>query len=152
MQHHFDIVYKVATTFQSKPQDCDDENFISVYQDIEEMFFLKTSTSGGYDGWSRNDKIEKTIAISPRHYGNIALIGNPKAENISTLIGHGAEMLDSRFVFKDVIDAGIHMAFIASRADIKPHLISKATNGNITQAGYIKLQKIFYEDYPEKFI
>jgi len=151
MYHHYETMYKLSIHHKAQPEN-KDEHYIPIYFNVEEMFVLFDTILGGYDGWRQDDNTLKSVVIHPSKWGHIALMSNPKNETLQKLIGAGAELVEKTELFKDVIDAGIQMAFIAAKADIKSKDILEATNGNITEYGYKKLQEIFYDDYPEKFI
>lgn len=146
MYHHYKTVYKVSAQFQAK------DKSIPIFFTIDEMFHLFDTTQGGYDGWHTKDKTVKSVLLQPDKWGNICLMGNPKNETLQTLIGAGAEIIEKSLVYEDAIDAGIQVAYMAAKADIKVKHIVEATNDILTEQGYIKLQELFYEDFPEKFI
>ncbi len=151
MQHYYKTVYKIISVHQ-----CNDsskkEDFIPIKFSLEEMFHLFDTKLGGYDGWQKNDNAPKSLLIQPCKWGNICLMGNPKNETLQEWIGAGAELVEKSAVYDDTIDAAIQIAYMAARADIKVEHIVEATNDIITEQGYIKLQEIFYEDFPHKFI
>lgn len=150
MHHHYNIVHKITSHYMY--DDTNDVNFIPIFFNLEERYHLFDTTLGGYDGWRTNDDTLKAVLLEPSKWGNICLMGNPKNEILQSLIGAGVELIEKSAVYSDKIDACIQIAYIAAKADIKNKHIEKATNGLITVQGYIKLQELFYEDFPHKFI
>jgi len=115
---------------------------IPIMMEIQEVIHL----------YEVSDSPEKvSVVIDPKKWRNICL-ERIDGSNTSTLISMGAELIESKHLFRDTIDVGIQMAFIASRADIKASQIFEATRGIVTESGYLQLQELFYQDYPEKFI
>jgi len=115
---------------------------IPIMMEIQEVIHL-------YEVIDNPEKV--SVVIDPKKWRNICL-EKIDGSNTSTLISMGAELIESEHLFRDTIDAGIQMAFIASRADIKASQIFEATRGIVTESGYLQLQELFYQDYPEKFI
>lgn len=136
MHNLFDIRYKIQSTYNAVG--C----IIPLTMEIQEVINL-------YEVLENNKK--KSLVITSLKWQNIC-IEKINRSNESTLISLGAELMESNHLFYDRIDAGIQMAFIASRADIKSSHIFEATRGIVTEQGYLQLQDIFYQDYPEKFI
>ena len=144
MNNPFDIRYKIHSLYaakQSKHSE-NDKSVIPIMMDIQEVVYL-------YDIFENKEKV--TLVIDPKKWRNICL-EHISSSNTATLISMGAVLIESSLLFRDKIDASIQMAFIASRADIKASQIFEATRGRVTESGYLQLQEIFYNDYPEKFI
>jgi hypothetical protein len=99
-----------------------------------------------------NEVKSQSVVLRPHKWCNICLMHNITSKPLYELTDAGAEVLPKSLVYENYTDASIQVAYMASRADIKPDDISLATNNIITAQGYIKLQEIFFEDFPEKFI
>ena len=141
MNNPFDIRYKIHSVYACKEKKSD-TNIIPIMMEIQEVVHL-------YDVIDNPEKV--SVVIDPKKWRNICL-EKIDSSNTTTLISMGAELIETIHLFRDNIDAGIQMAFIASRADIKASQIFEATRGIVTKSGYLQLQELFYQDYPEKFI
>jgi len=115
---------------------------IPIMMEVQEVVHL-------YDIIGEPEKV--ALVIDPKKWRNICL-EKIDGSNTTTLISMGAKLVENGHLFRDTIDAGIQMAFIASIADIKASQIFEATRGIVTESGYLQLQELFYQDYPEKFI
>ena len=151
MQHYYDIVYRINSTYKFDETESNKE-FTPALFSIEKMFHLFDTDIGGYDGWKSTDSTQKAVLLEQSKWGNICLMGNLKNETMQTLIGAGAEIVEKSAVYSDKIDACIQIAYMAAKANVKDEHIYEATNGLVTEVGYKKLQEIFYEDFPHKFI
>lgn len=140
MHNPFDIRYKIHSMYGTNKHSTTTN--IPIMMEVQEVVHL-------YDIIGESEKV--ALVIDPKKWRNICL-ENIDGSNTTTLISLGAELIESEHLFRDTIDAGIQMAFIASRADIKASQIFEATRGIVTESGYLQLQELFYQDYPEKFI
>ena len=96
-------------------------------------------------------KPRQTMVIDQRKYANIALV-NVHEKSMDELKRNGAQLLDSAHVYKDEIDAGIQLAYVCSKFMVEPTDVYEATNGHLNSGSYKQLLKLFYNDYPEKYI
>jgi hypothetical protein len=110
--------------------------------DIVEVFELLTFDKG---------IVSMSLYIEPHKWKNIALLSITES-NKQTLLNHGVEILESKFLYDDEIDALIQLAFICSKYMVAPSKIFDCSNGRLTTIAYKKLVNTFYDDFPEKYI
>lgn len=92
-----------------------------------------------------------SLMIEQHKWRNIALI-HVCERNLQELINYGAEIVNSEHLYYDEVDARIQVAFVCSKYLIEPSVVYETTNGLLLESDYKKLLKIFYNDYPEKYI
>ena len=134
--------YRIVINQLELPTDYDSTKHLDFSMYLEEMLCL-------FDTTIKN--IRQTAVISVHNWGKIALL-DQSGRNIIELERNGVEFIKPSHLYADKIDAGIQMAFIAARVDMDSNLVEEATEGLVTKQGYLKLQDIFYDEYPEKFI
>lgn len=92
-----------------------------------------------------------TLFIEPEQWKNIAL-ETISEKNIQTLLSKGAKTVESTLLYDNYLDAVIQMAFVCAKNMIKPEDIFEISNKIINEVAYKDLLKVFYDDFPEKFI
>lgn len=96
-------------------------------------------------------KPHKIMVIEQRKWANIALI-SVHEKTMDELKRNGAELLGAEHVFKDETDAKIQLAYVCSKFMIEPDDVYEATEGFLRPDSYKKLLRVFYDDFPEKYI
>ena len=134
--------YRIVINQHELPIDYDSTKHLELSMYLDEVLCLFETTA-------YNTK--QTAVISVHNWGKIALL-NQSERNIIELERNGVELIKPSHLYADKIDVGIQMAFIAARVDMDSNLVEKATEGLVTKQGYLKLQEVFYDEYPEKFI
>jgi len=143
MQDYLKTVYRIHII---------DSHLLPINLILEEVYHLFDTTESGYDERSSNDRSDKSLIISHNNWVNIALISNPKNRPITELIGYGAELVEKSLIYDTITDATIQMAFIATKFNVSVDNIYEVTNNILSASAYKQLLKIFYDDFPEKFI
>ena len=139
---HYYVNYRVTHN--------DDKNIVTEL-DIIEVFKLLDTSLGGFDGWPHKDTTKKSLVITPKNWKNIALIAISESK-LPDLIGKGAELKNSKYIFDNLVDAKIQLAFIASKYNVSVFDIYELSRGILTPDAYEKLLDLFYNEFPEKFI
>ena len=96
-------------------------------------------------------KPRQIMVIDQSKYANIALV-SVHEKSMDELKRNGAELLNSEHVFKDEIDAKIQLAYVCSKFLVEPENVYEATEGLLNTGSYKQLLRIFYDDFPEKYI
>ena len=91
------------------------------------------------------------LVIEVDHWSKIALIPICKS-NYYTLVTNGAKIVDKQHVYDTEIDAKIQMAYVCSKYMIEPDSVYEVTGGLLTPNSYKQLLRIFYDDFPEKYV
>lgn len=91
------------------------------------------------------------VVIEPHKWANVALIPIEE-KNKDQLVRMGAQLINCTHVYDDEIDAGIQAAFICSKCMVEPKDVSELTHGALNESQYKKLLRMFYDEYPEKYI
>lgn len=144
--HYYEIKYIVRYRYYP---DINETTHLEI--DTEPVFKLMQTTLSGVDGRRYDDKSKKVLIIQPNRWKNIALIPVHESK-LQELIGGGAELVEPSSLYNDVIDAKIQVAFICSKYLIEPERVYTVTGGLLTSSAYKELVKLFYEDFPEKYI
>lgn len=134
--------YRIVINQHELPVDYDSTKHLDLSMYLDEVLCLFETTA-------YNTK--QTAIISVHNWGKIALLEQSES-NFIELQQNGVDLIRTSHLYATEIDAGIQMAFIAARVDIDSNLVEKATEGLVTKQGYLKLQEVFYDEYPEKFI
>jgi len=95
--------------------------------------------------------VNYSVFIEPQKWKNIAL-ETISMKNIDSLFSKGAQNTESSLLYDDHLDAIIQMAFVCAKNMIEPHNVYEVSNNIISEKTYKDLLKIFYDDFPEKFI
>lgn len=106
--------------------------------DIQQVYILMTNKSD-------------TLVIDVNHWKYIALI-DVNMYNINELLSSGAKWVKPSNLYKSITDVKIQMAYICAKYLISPEKVYDITAGLLTKKPYTELVKMFYNEYPEKFI
>jgi hypothetical protein len=91
------------------------------------------------------------LVIEVPMWKNIALI-YVSDNNLQELVENGAKIIGKPHVYASEVDAKIQMAFVCARHFIEQNDIYEVTEGHMDPQTYGNLVKMFYEDFPEKFV
>ncbi len=100
---------------------------------------------------TNSSKPHQIMVIEQRKWPNIALI-SVHEKTMDELKRNGAELLDAAHVFKDETDARIQLAYVCSKIMIEPDDVFDVTDGWLRKESYKKLVRMFYDDFPEKYV
>lgn len=142
MVPHFEYTTRFYVKYNSRVEPQTDCRHIE-YSVIEPVYKLLDFTSDPFLG--------KTLIIHPNKWSQISLIP-VSDDNVDNLLRNGAELILTKYLYDDIVDAKIQLAYICSVHRVKPTEVFIATHGLLTHAGYTKLLNIFYADFPEKYV
>jgi hypothetical protein len=91
------------------------------------------------------------LVISLDRWTYIALI-EVNMYNINELLSSGAKWVKPSNLYKSITDVKIQMAYICAKYLISPEKVYDITAGLLTKKPYTELVKMFYDEWPEKFI
>lgn len=123
-----------------------DEEYLEIIDIIPVFKLLDIELEEKY-----KNKIYDTLIIEPQKFKNIALIPVNR-KNIDKCVLKGAKLVFSTELYDTEIDARIQLAFVCSKYMVEPTDVFDSTNGLLTSKSYKELLKIFYDDFPEKYI
>lgn len=109
---------------------------------VYKLFTLKTVDT---------TKKEEILVIEQQKWSRIALI-NVCEGTIGKLMNNGAELFNREHLYEDEIDARIQLAFVCSKHLVEIADVYESTNGYLNPDSYKKLLRMFYDEYPEKYI
>lgn len=91
------------------------------------------------------------LVIDVNRWKYIALI-HVNSHNTDKLLSAGAKWVKSSNLYENMYDVKIQMAYICAKYLIEPKDVYTITEGLLTEESYTKLVKMFYDEWPEKFI
>ena len=110
----------------------------SLMFDIQRVYILMTNKSD-------------TLVIDVNRWKYIALI-HVNSHNTDKLLSAGAKWVKSSNLYENKYDVKIQMAYICAKYLIEPKDVYTITEGLLMEESYTKLVKMFYDEWPEKFI
>lgn len=110
----------------------------SLMFDIQRVYILMTNKSD-------------TLVIDVNRWKYIALI-HVNSNNTDRLLSAGAKWVKSSNLYENKYDVKIQMAYICAKYLIEPKDVYTITEGLLMEESYTKLVKMFYDEWPEKFI
>ena len=91
------------------------------------------------------------LVIDVNRWKYIALI-HVNIYNTDKLLSAGAKWVKSSNLYENMYDVKIQMAYICAKYLIEPKDVYTITEGLLMEDSYTKLVKMFYDEWPEKFI
>ena len=110
----------------------------SLMFDIQRVYILMTNKSDA-------------LVIDVNRWKYIALI-HVNSHNTDKLLSAGAKWVKSSDLYENTYDVKIQMAYICAKYLIEPKDVYTITEGLLMEESYTKLVKMFYDEWPEKFI
>ncbi len=110
----------------------------SLMFDIQRVYILMTNKSD-------------VLVIDVNRWKYIALI-HVNSYNTDELLSAGAKWVKSSDLYENTYDVKIQMAYICAKYLIDPKDVYTITEGLLMEESYTKLVKMFYDEWPEKFI
>ena len=110
----------------------------SLMFDIQRVYILMTNKSDA-------------LVIDVNRWKYIALI-HVNSYNTDKLLSAGAKWVKSSNLYENTYDVKIQMAYICAKYLIEPKDVYTITEGLLMEESYTKLVKMFYDEWPEKFI
>lgn len=110
----------------------------SLMFDIQRVYILMTNKSDA-------------LVIDVNRWKYIALI-HVNSYNTDELLSAGAKWVKSSDLYENTYDVKIQMAYICAKYLIEPKDVYTITEGLLMEESYTKLVKLFYDEWPEKFI
>lgn len=110
----------------------------SLMFDIQRVYILMTNKSDA-------------LVIDVNRWKYIALI-HVNSYNTDELLSAGAKWVKSSDLYENTYDVKIQMAYICAKYLIEPKDVYTITEGLLMEESYTKLVKMFYDEWPEKFI